>query len=290
MLKQKKLTGGIMNKYLTAQLCLLFGTQRRHAMKKLYFIIALASIISYSSFAQSTVVQNGAFQPAEKLSYNVYYNVIGIYVKAGTATFTMSSERIQDEEVFHVVGEGSTNPNYDWIFKVRDRYESYFSTTDLKPVKFVRNINEGKYKKREEITFNHQTNTAVTNNGVYKVPENVQDVISIMYYMRNINYDQNKAGDKIPFTMFLDDKVYTLSIHYIGKETVKTKYGKLKTIKLKPMLLKGSVFEGGEKMTIWVTDDANHIPVQVESPLTVGKVKMDLVHHENLKNPLTVLR
>jgi Protein of unknown function (DUF3108) len=122
-------------------------------MKKLYSIIVLGFIASYSLFAQSTVVQNGAFQPTEKLSYNVYYSVIGIYIKAGTATFTMSAKRIQDEDVFHVVGEGSTNPNYDWIFKVRDRYESYFRTSDLKPVKFVRTINEGKYKKREEITF-----------------------------------------------------------------------------------------------------------------------------------------
>src|SRR4030095_148646 len=259
-------------------------------MKKLYFIIALSFITSHSLFAQSAVVQNGAFQPTEKLSYNVYYSVIGIYIKAGTATFSMSGERIQDEEVFHVVGEGSTNPNYDWIYKVRDRYESYFRTTDLKPVKFVRNINEGKYKKREEITFNHQTSTAITRNGVYQVPENVQDVISVMYYMRNINYDQNKAGDKIPFTMFMDDKVYNLSIHYIGKETIKTKYGKIKAIKLRPLLLKGNVFEGGEKMTIWVTDDDNHIPLQVESAISVGKVKMDLVHYENLKNPLTALR
>jgi len=259
-------------------------------MKKLYLIIAFKFIGSYSLFAQNTVVQNGAFHPKEKLSYNVYYNIIGIYVKAGTATFTMSGERIRDEDVFHVVGEGSTNPNYDWIFKVRDRYESYFNTTDLKPVKFVRNINEGKYQKHEEITFNHQTNTATTNKGVYQVPENVQDVISIMYYMRNINYDQNKAGDKIPLAMFLDGKVYSLCIYYMGKETVKTKYGKFKAIKLRPSLLKGSTLKGGEKMTIWVTDDANHIPVQIESTIAVGKVKMDLMHYENLRHPVIALR
>ncbi len=259
-------------------------------MKKLYFIIALASIGSYSLLAQSTAIQNHAFQPKEKISYNVYYSVIGIYVKAGTATFTTSNEKMRDEDVFHVVGEGSTNPRYDWIYKVRDRYESYFSTTDLKPVKFVRNINEGTYKKYEEVTFNHQTNTAITKNGVYQVPENVQDVVSSMYYMRTINYDQYKAGDKIPFTMFLKDKVYSMYIHYMGKETVKTRHGKFNAIKLKPLLLKGSVFEGGEKMTIWVTDDANHIPVRVESPIVVGSVKMDLMHYDNLKNPLTALR
>jgi hypothetical protein len=106
-----------------------------------------------------------------------------------------------------------------------------------------------------------------------------------MYYARNINYDQYKPGDKIPFTMFLDDQVYNIYIHYMGKETIKTKYGKFNAIKLKPLLIKGNMFDGGEKMTIWVTNDPNHIPVRIESPIVVGSVKVDLMHYENLKYP-----
>ena len=258
-------------------------------MKKAYYLLAIFLFGSFSLFAQTEAGSNYAFQSQEKISYNVYYNVIGIYVNAGTATFTTSSEKMEGEDVFHVVGEGSTNPHYDWIFKVRDRYESYFNS-NVQPVKFIRNINEGKYKKHEEITFNHKTNTAVTKKGAYKVPENVQDVISTMYYARNIDYDQYKADDKIPFTMFLDDKVYNMYIHYMGKETIKTRYGKFNAIKLKPLLIKESVFEGGEKMTLWITDDPNHIPIRVESPIVVGSVKIDLMHYENLKTPITALR
>lgn len=260
-------------------------------MKKVYeLLMVLLTGAPLLTLSQSNVTAIHAFQPNEKISYNVYYNVIGIYVNAGTATFTTSSERFQNSDVFHVVGEGATNPRYDWIFKVRDRYESYFNTTDLQPVKFIRQINEGKYKKHEEVTFDQKANTATTKKGVYKVPENVQDVISVMYYARNINYDQYKSDDKIPFSMFLDDKVYNMYIHYIGKETVKTKYGTFNAIKLKPLLLKGSIFDGGEKMTIWVTDDPNHIPVRVESPIVVGSVKVDLMHYENLRHPITALR
>ena len=89
--------------------------------------------------------------------------------------------------------------------------------------------------------------------------------------------------------MFLDDQVYNIYIHYLGKETTKTKYGKFKAIKLKHLLLKGNIFDGGEKMTIWVTDDANHIPVRMESPILVGSVKIDLTHHENLKYQLAMI-
>src|SRR6266700_172480 len=50
---------------------------------------------------------------------------------------------------------------------------------------------------------------------------------------------------------FLDNQVYNLYIRYVGKETIKTKYGKFHAIKIKPLLIKGTIFEGGEKMTVW---------------------------------------
>ena len=89
--------------------------------------------------------------------------------------------------------------------------------------------------------------------------------------------------------MFLDDEVYNLYIKYEGKETVKTKYGKFRAHKLKPLLLKGNVFKGGEQMTVWVTDDENRIPVRIESPISVGSIKVDLKKHENLKYPMTAM-
>jgi hypothetical protein len=78
-------------------------------------------------------------------------------------------------------------------------------------------------------------------------------------------------------------------IRYLGKETIKTRYGKFNTLKIKPLLLKGSIFEGGENMTVWVTDDPNHIPVRVESPLVVGNIKIDMMSYNNLRYPLSSL-
>jgi hypothetical protein len=176
------------------------------------------------------------------------------------------------------------------MFKVRDRYESYFHADNLTPLKFVREVSEGNYKKNEYVTFNKQENTARTSSGVMNVPDNVQDVISILYFARNIDYNQYKKGDKIPFNMFLDNKVYNIYVIYLGKENIRTKYGKFKAIKLKPLLVKGNVFDDEGKMTVWVTDDSNHIPVRAESPVSVGSIKVDLTQFENLRYPLAILR
>lgn len=259
-------------------------------MKKTGLLFLL--IFSWRSLAAGDEfcgIRNLAFQEGENISFNVFYSVVGLYINAGTGNFTISNEHINNRPVYHIVGSGSSNPGYDWIFKVRDRYESYIDTATMQPLKFIRDINEGGFKKYENITFNKKTNTAITTNGVFKVPDCVQDVLSSIYYARNIDFSKYQIDDKIPFTMFLDNEVFNLYIKYLGKEVIKTKYGRFNAIKFKPLLVKGTLFQGGEGMSVWVSDDQNHIPIRIESPIVVGSVKVDMMQYRNLRYPLTSL-
>jgi hypothetical protein len=256
-------------------------------MKKITLLFLLAfSAIRLSAGTDFCGVYNTTFSDGENITFKVFYSVIGLYVDAGTASFSVGRVQYNNKPVYHIVGVGNSNPKYDWIFKVRDRYESYIDTASLRPYKFIRNVDEGGYKKYDNVSFDHQKNKAVSVQGTFDVPICVQDVLSAIYYARNINYDKYKPGDKIPFSMFLDDEVYHLYIRYQGKEVIKTRYGKFKSIKFKPMLIKGTIFEGGEKMTVWVSDDLNHIPLRIESPITVGSVKVDMMGYKNLRHPV----
>jgi len=232
---------------------------------------------------------NHAFQAGESITYRVYYTLAGVYIAAGEATFTCALEDMNGKPVYHVTGEGKTYSFYDNFFRVRDKYESFIDTSNLQPLKFIRNVSEGSFKKYENVSFNKTAQTAITSQGVFKTPACIQDVLSSMYYARNIDFSNLKPNDKIPFSMFLDNQVYNLYIRYLGKETIKTKYGKFRAIKFKPLLIKGTIFEGGEKMTVWVSDDANRIPIRIESPIVVGKVKVDMMSNRNLRYPLTSL-
>lgn len=252
----------------------------------LLFIVSTFPLRAGNGFCD---MRNSAFHAGEIITYKVFYTVAGAYLGAGEATFRSTIENLNNKPVYHITGEGKTYSFYDNFFKVRDKYESYIDTATLQPYRFIRNVNEGTYKKYENVTFNKATNTAVTNSGVYKVPECVQDVLSSIYFARNIDFDQYKPEDKIRFSMFLDNEVYEMYIRYLGKETVKTRYGKFKAIKFKPLLIKGTIFEGGEKMTVWVSDDQNRIPVRIESPISVGSVKVDMIYNRNLRHRLSSL-
>ena len=87
--------------------------------------------------------------------------------------------------------------------------------------------------------------------------------------------------------MFLDDEVYHMYIRYMGKEVIKTRFGKYHAIRIKPLLIKGTIFEGGEKMNAWLSDDPNHVLLRVESPISVGTIKVDLMKYEHLRYPLS---
>lgn len=257
--------------------------------------VSVVALMAFSTKADtpfqdnSCSIRNTAFKAGEKVTLTVYYAVAGVYVNAGTATFTNTLETLNNKPVYHIVGEGRTNSSYDWIYKVRDRYETYVDTASMQPLKFIRNVNEGGYKKYQNVSFNKTANTAVTNDGVFKVPSCVQDVVSAVFYARNVDFSKLQPNDKIAFSMFLDNEVFNMYIRYLGKETIKTKYGKFRAIKFKPLLIKGTIFEGGENMTVWVTDDDNRIPVRIESPISVGKVKIDMMSFENLRYPMNAL-
>jgi len=235
-------------------------------------------------------VRNSTTQNGEVISYTVYYSAAGIYVNAGSASFSNKLEKLNGKTVYHMTGAGNSNSRYDWIYKVRDVYESYIDTATMQPLKFVRNVHEGKTKKYESISFNRSTNTVITDSGLKKVPACIQDVLSTIYFARNIDFSKYKVNDKIPYTMFLENEAHELFIRYLGKESIKTTYGKFNSIKFKAMLVEGTMFSGGENMTVWVSDDANRVPVRTQSPILIGNIKVDMSGYKNLRYPLSALK
>lgn len=261
-----------------------------NAMKPL--LILLTVLLPLSGFGNPDEfcgIKNRVLRSGEHLNFRVYYNLSALWVPAGEADFRATLKQLKGKNVYHIVGTGRTYSSYDWIFKVRDKYQTYLDAETMMPLRFLRDVNEGGYSFKNEVSFNRNTREAYSDNKTFKVPACVQDVLSAIYYARNIDYKKYKPGDKIPFSLFLDNEVYHIYIRYLGKERITTRYGTFNTIKIAPLLIQGTIFEGGEDMRVWVSDDENHIPVRVDSPILVGSIKVDLMGYSNLKHPLTAL-
>ena len=254
-------------------------------------IILLLLFLTIGAKAQNEfcAAHNSSFKEGEKLTFRVYYNLNFVWLNAGNAYFTIDGAEVNGQSAYHVTGQGKTASSYEWIYKVNDRYETFIDKETMLPLRFIRDVNEGGVKTNQDVVFNHNRGQAVSEGKVFTVPRCTQDVLSAISFARNIDYNKYKPGDKIPFTMFLDNTVYSLYIKYLGKEVVETKMGTFNSIKIVPLLIEGTIFKGGEKMTVWVSDDQNHLPLRVNTPILVGSIKVDLVGYENLRNKFTSL-
>jgi hypothetical protein len=219
-------------------------------------------------------VKNTTAYDGEIISYHVYYSLAGIQAKAATVTFSTQLEKYQGKVVYHFKGQGGTLSSYDWFFKVRDVYESYVDTSNMMPLKFRRDIQEGKNKFFNQALFNYTSQQILSTNKSIELLPCTQDVLSAIYYARNIDFTKYKANDKIPFNLYLDDKIYPIYLRYLGKQNLKIAKKNYPCIVFKPLLIDGTIFTGGEDMKVFVTDDKRKIPIYIETPILVGKIKV----------------
>lgn len=256
-------------------------------MKKIIAVLVLASTFSLASAQPFRKIQNKAFDRGEKFTFRVYYDsfVTG-KVTAGEASIEVKNEVkiIGGRPTYHVEALGKSKGAFNFFFKVNNRYETYIDEEALIPWLFLRRTKEGDYEINDDITFDHYKNIAISRRKTKSIPDNVQDIISSFYWARNIDISKAKYGDEFPFKFYLDDSTYTSKIVYLGKEEIKISTGTYKTIKIKPMVATGNVFDDQYPMVIWVSDDENRIPLLGKSEIIVGSVKMELVSYSGLRN------
>ncbi len=262
-------------------------------IKSVFSLLFLLIITSAPILAQNQnlrTLENNAFQRGEKITFRVFYDsYLTGNVNAGIASLEIreSNEVIGGRNTMNVVGLGNTRGAFNFFFRVVNRYETYIDEEAIVPLLFIRRINEGGYRKSQDVMFNQYENLAISNTATVPVVENVQDIISAFYYLRTYNFDNAQKGDVYDVNFFLDDTVYVSRVVFDGREEITTSIGRFRTLRFKPQALIGDVFSQPYPMTLWISDDENKIPVLAQSGIIVGSVKMELMKYEGLKNPMT---
>ena len=228
---------------------------------------------------------NTAFKAGEILSYRLHYGVID----AGVAILEVKPE-LQDfggHQVYYIEGEGHTNKTFDLFFKVRDVYCTYIDKDALVPWYFKRRVNEGGFIFSQDYLFNHYIKKVdiVGEKQQYDTQEGVQDMLSSFYYARNLDFTDAKENGIYEIPSFVDKKNWTLKIRYVGKETINTDVGKFRCLKFRPIVQTGNIFKKEEDLSVWITDDKNHVPLRAQAKILVGSIKVDITSYKNLANP-----
>ena len=89
--------------------------------------------------------------------------------------------------------------------------------------------------------------------------------------------------------MYFADEIFPFHLRFMGKETIRTKFGKISCLKISPVVAVGRMFKKQDDLTIWFTDDDNCLPVLIRMDIRiVGAVYLKLIKYENIANPLII--
>jgi hypothetical protein len=256
-------------------------------MKKLLLISGILTMLLIQGKGQAK-----SYQPGEKVSYIVHYGV----VNGGIATMELKKETLDGREVWHSIMTGRTTGLADVIFRVLDIYESYIDPKTELPLLSVRNISEGRYRRYNEVTFDHTTrkDSAILSSdltGIHIAPKGIHDILSCFYWYRNQIFpgiDKIKKGDVITVITWFTDELYPIRMKYLGTEEVKTKAGRIKCHKFNPVTEKGRLFKTEDDVSFWFSDDKNFLPVKIRFDIFVGAFMVDMVSYEGLISPLNI--
>lgn len=251
--------------------------------------IALCSI-SLKAQSQSDMHNHidNVYSAGEKLNYNIRYG----FIVGGKASLEIKNTKLNGQDVLHVRALGRSAGILNAIYGIRDIYESFIDPeTDL-PIKAIRNIKEGRYRRYNVAFFNRDSNTVFSTRkkNTVKVKPNVQDILSSFFYARKHLFTDNlKLQDTLVIETFFSEEPFTLRIVYKGKETIRTKFGKVRCFKFLPIVERGRVFREDDDLSIWITADKNRIPIKIRFDIVIGSLVCELDSFGGLSNTFEVI-
>jgi len=210
----------------------------------------------------------------EILTYSVDWRVFS----AGTVVFHLDKLGSLEK----VSATADTLGAVNMLFPVEDRFQSTFDTTTGCSQTFSKQIQEGRRKINSDLTFDYPAGKqrqiernlvkGTSRQTEAPIPACVTDSLSALFYAAT-----QRLTDGQTFVFPLGDTVRTVPVtmRITGHEIIKTPSGTYQTVRVQPTVDPGAVKSRGN-ITLWYTDDARHIPVQMRAFLFWGTITFHL--------------
>ncbi|NDV65885.1 DUF3108 domain-containing protein [Bacteroides sp. 224] len=263
---------------------------------RISIVILLGLLLSPFSRIQAQCERvNNAFKEGEVLSYDLYFKYGLLYTKAGRSSLTVTNDYYNGQKAYKMKLTAKSSGVAKKFFSMSDTLTAY-TTKAVVPLAYMKDAHESKDHTIERATYQYnpngvklrtisRRNNKLRYDTIHVSPTCMYDMLSILYYVRTINYDGMKKGDEVVVPCFSGRSKIQMSIQYEGTDKVsandKRDYNCHKLV----LIAKDDAFENGdEAMKVYITNDANKIPIRIESKLKVGSTRVILNGYEGLRN------
>ena len=245
-------------------------------MKRLTAILVLLLVASGLTLAKDadTIIP---FSVGEKLTYQIFW---GPFV-VGRGTLEVAGiDPVDGHNCYHLVAKAKTSGLIDLLFPVDSTAESWLDCDGLFARKYTENRTEGKHHRTGETHYDYARKETVITNRLnskakhYPLDQPVQDVISSLYVVRTrklmLDSEQSfmiNAASTNYNVIIRPDQRKAIWVHPLGD---------VQALRIEPKPTLSIVSANKGHMWFWMSDDARHLPLLVNSELKLGNAKLVL--------------
>ena len=222
------------------------------------FIILVSFFVNLSVLIFSG---HSEIRVGEKLTYNVK---MGIF-SAGTQVVCVAEKSYIDSySVYHIISHTKTNSFFSVFYKMDNCIEAFVDENSFTLRKLIKNLNEGSFHQKSSAILipEEGVGNIMINNSLqtFSIPSFVLDIVSMPYYLRNIELNVNQ---KVLLNILTDAGIKTYEAKVETKETVSTNKGKFDSFR---------IVENKEKIKVWISADTQRLPVKISVGTNFGEI------------------
>lgn len=264
-------------------------------MKKWLMIVVWLLSVCGMSAQRGCGSVNTAFRAGEELDFTLYFNWKFIWVKVGTAQFSIHEDRYEGERVYRTDMLTRGTSMADKYFRMRDTLVAYNGWEDLVPLYYVKDAEEGKHvyhetlkysypKGKARVEMRYQRDGAKVKEQVHESVHCAYDMLSMLLRARSFDPAKMKVGERHSFYMAEGKRVKWQTLAFGGRKVVKVRGTGERFRCLIFSYIEEKEGEEKEVVRFYVSDDLNHLPVRLDLNLNFGSAKVFLTHYRGLRN------
>jgi hypothetical protein len=265
------------------------------------------AVVVFATLALTVGLWPRSGAPADPLSVlregeTLTFDVTWMGIKAGQATLESKGQTLRNgQSVYHLVTTARSSPVISKFYRVDDRSESYLAMDPFHTVQFEKHLREGRYRHDSYTVFDQaagrvhfryldfgQVPKTISRleeaerygkwvQQEFPLVPNALDELAVLYYARLLPL---REGQTYTAKVFASRKNWDLQVRVLHRETLDTIIGRRDTLIVEPLLAFEGIFQQKGRMIVWLTNDAERVPVKMESEVKVGSFVSILARRE----------
>jgi Protein of unknown function (DUF3108) len=218
------------------------------------------------------------FRPGETLTYDISWSW---YLTAGVATLSVRDKRpAGGSSAYYIVAEGQPTGLVAKLYTVYYKLDTLLDSRRLLPQRGSVYSQEGS-RRRTRITIfdqaaaraDYEVKTTTDVKTSFGLARDSQDALSAVYALRATPLKPNTS---LVIPVCDGGKMYRVQFNVGRTEPVKIGDASVPAFRITTTIVEATGASVGRPMTLWISADARHVPLQLKADLAVGSINLTL--------------